>query len=318
MAEVEAQLAAATADADPLVADAAGHLLRAGGKRLRPALVLTAAGLGAGVNPAVLSAAVVVELTHVASLYHDDVIDAAPRRRGAPSAHARFGNTVAILTGDLLFARASNIMADLGHEAIAIHARAFDRLCQGQIRETAGPASGDDPIAHHLSVLSDKTASLIAASAHLGALLAGAPPAAVTAAVAYGEKVGLAFQLADDLIDLTADPAVSGKTPGTDLREHVPTMPVLLLQAQAAQDRQAGGPPSDTIRLAAALEGDLTDDATLAAAAADLAAHPATAEARAIAARWAEAAIADLALLPDTPAKQALTDFAHLTTARLA
>ncbi|MDR1152817.1 MAG: polyprenyl synthetase family protein [Bifidobacteriaceae bacterium] len=317
VAEVERRLAAATADADPMIAEACGHLLHAGGKRLRPTLVLLAAELGTGRSDAVLDAAAVVELTHMASLYHDDVMDAATLRRGAPSAHARYGNTVAILTGDLLFARASTIVAGLGPECVRIQAETFARLCHGQIRETVGPGPGEDPITHHLGVLRDKTASLIAASAHLGALLAGCPPEVVAAAVEFGEKVGMAFQLADDLIDLTADPALSGKTPGTDLREHIATLPALLLQAEARSDREAGN-SSEAVRLAAILDGDLSDRATLADAVARLGAHPVTAQARATAAGWAEAAVADLAAIPPSPAKHALATFAQEATSRLA
>ncbi|MDR1294007.1 MAG: polyprenyl synthetase family protein [Bifidobacteriaceae bacterium] len=317
VAEVERRLAATTDDADPMIAKACAHLLRAGGKRLRPTLVLLAAELGQGRSDAVLDAATVVELTHMASLYHDDVMDAAALRRGAPSAHARYGNAVAILTGDLLFARASTIVAGLGPQCVRIQAEAFARLCRGQIRETVGPPPGEDPIAHHLSVLRDKTASLIAAAAHLGALLAGCPAPVIAAAVEFGEKVGVAFQLADDLIDLTADPAVSGKTPGTDLREHIATLPALLLQAEACADREAGN-SSEAVRLAAILDGDLSDPGALADAVAALAAHPVTAQARATATGWAEAAIADLAPLPPSPAKHALAAFAREATSRLA
>lgn len=318
LAKVETRLAAATAAADPLVADAAGHLLRAGGKRLRPSLVLLAADLGNGCNDAVLDAAAVVELTHAASLYHDDVMDAAPLRRGAPSAHTRYGNTIAILTGDLLFAKASSIVAGLGPECVLIQAETFARLCQGQIRETAGPRDGEDPIEHHLGVLRDKTASLIAASAHLGALLGGCPPSTVQAAVRFGEKIGLAFQLADDIIDLTSNQAASGKTPGTDLREHIPTLPVLLLQAEAEADKAAGRTASAAITLADTLQGDLSDPAALSDAVARLAAHHATAQARATATTWAEAAIRELSGLPQSPPVQSLISLAHQSTTRLA
>jgi heptaprenyl diphosphate synthase len=318
MAQVERRLLAEAANAHPLIDGASGHLLRGGGKRLRPLLVLIAADLGAGCTPSVLDAAAVVELTHAASLYHDDVMDAAPLRHGAPSAHAEFGNSVAILAGDLLFAKASMIGSALGRECVHIQACTFARMCEGQIRETAGPAPDEDPIDHHLGVLRDKTASLIAASAHLGALLGGCDPAAVRAVVAYAEEVGLAFQLADDLIDLAPNPTLTGKTPGIDLRQHVPTMPTLLLQAEAAADREAGRTPSDTVRLAGFLAGDLSDDATLSDAVTRLSAHPATSRARAIARHRAEAAIRELEPLPDSPAKRALVAFADQATSRLA
>jgi heptaprenyl diphosphate synthase len=318
LALVEERLLAEATDSDALVSGITGYLLRGGGKRLRPLVVLIAAELGGGCSQAVLDAAVVVELTHVASLYHDDVIDAAPLRRGTPSAHIKYGNTVAILAGDLLFAKASAIGAALGEECVRIQAGTFARMCRGEIRESAGPAPGQDPIAHHLAVLRDKTASLIGASAHLGALLADCPAPVVEAVVAFGEKAGLAFQLADDIIDLSPDAAITGKLPGTDLREHVPTMPALLLQAEARADRDAGRSTSDTCRLADILEGDLSDDATLSDAVAHLAAHRVTREARAIARRWAAAAAAELAPLPSSPAKQALTEVADQATSRLA
>src|SRR5699024_285070 len=189
---------------------------------------------GEGVDDRVRQAAVATELTHLASLYHDDVMDSAPLRRGAPSAHEVWGNSIAILVGDLLFARASQLVADLGPKAVKIQADAFERLVLGQLNETLGPREDEDPIEHYLGVLADKTGSLIAASAHYGALFAGASGQAIDAVVEYAEKVGVAFQLADDVIDLVSDAEVTGKTPGTDLREGVATMPVLLLRDQAA------------------------------------------------------------------------------------
>ena len=168
---VEQLLADAVKSDDPFVAEAARHLVEAGGKRFRPLLVLLAAQFGDPAAPGVVPAAVVVELTHLATLYHDDVMDEAPLRRGAPSANARWDNTVAILTGDFLFARASDLLADLGPEAVRIQARTFERLVTGQIRETVGPADGQDPLDHYLSVLADKTGSLIATSGRFGAML---------------------------------------------------------------------------------------------------------------------------------------------------
>ena len=159
-----------------MVTEAAQHIIAAGGKRFRPLLVV----LGVAPRPVraaaddVVKAAVVVELTHVASLYHDDVMDEAELRRGSDSANARWGNTVAILVGDLLFARASDIVAELGPEFVQLQARTFSRLVQGQIAETVGPADGQDPLDHYLQVVADKTGSLIATSALFGAKLSGA------------------------------------------------------------------------------------------------------------------------------------------------
>ncbi|MDR1119275.1 MAG: polyprenyl synthetase family protein, partial [Bifidobacteriaceae bacterium] len=240
MAQVEARLGQAVASKEPWVEAASAHLLRAGGKRLRPLLTLLASHLGAGVNPRVVDAAAVVELTHLASLYHDDVMDAAPLRRGLPSAHEVYGPTVAILTGDLLFAKASQIVAGLGADIVRRQAETFERLCLGQIHETTGPSPDEDPVEFHLGVLAEKTGALIATSARFGATLGGAPAPAVEAVTSFAAAVGVAFQLADDIIDLTSPAAVTGKTPGTDLREGVPTMPQLLVQTAAARDRAEG------------------------------------------------------------------------------
>ena len=305
LARVEARLREAVRQADPLADDAARHLVLAGGKRVRPMLALLAAQLGEPDRPEVDEAAVVVELTHLATLYHDDVMDSAPVRRGAPSAHAVWGNTVAILTGDLLFARASTLVADLGTEAVRIQARTFERLCLGQLHETIGPAEGQDPVEHYLQVLSDKTGSLIATSARFGAMFAGCDEAVQQVLVSYGEKVGVAFQLADDVIDLTSDGVVSGKTPGTDLREHVPTLPALLARRQAEVEGD-----EDSRQIVALLDGDLAEDAVLADLVSRLRRHPATGAARSAAARWAQEAADSLSSLPSSDAREALRDFA--------
>ena len=215
---------------------------------------------------------------------------------------------LAILTGDLLFARASRIVARLGPEAVLIQAGTFERLCLGQLHETMGPDDGEDPVEHYLRVLSDKTGSLIATAGRFGAMFAGCGPQVVEVMVAYGEKVGVAFQLADDVLDLTGDG--SGKAPGTDVREGVPTLPVLLVrQAAAAGDARAA-------EVVARLDADLSDDAALAAAVEALRAHPVTEQARAEAARWAREAVAALDPLPDVPARAALRAFAEAAADR--
>ncbi|MGO1172913.1 MAG: polyprenyl synthetase family protein, partial [Actinomycetaceae bacterium] len=254
LAEVEEQLATAVRGADRLTEGPAAHLSDAGGKRLRPLLTVVTAQLGSGANDDVVRAAVAVELTHLATLYHDDIMDSAEVRRGVPAAHVVWGNNVAILTGDLLFARASSLVASLGAEAVALHAATFERLCLGQLHETVGPDEGDDEIEHYLRVLADKTGSLIAASAYYGAEFSGASPALRDAVASFGEKVGVAFQLADDVIDVASETEESGKVPGTDLREGVATMPVLLLRAR----RAAGTLDEAGDRALALLEGDLS------------------------------------------------------------
>jgi|1186.fasta_scaffold133881_2 heptaprenyl diphosphate synthase len=313
LAQVEVRLLDAVAQSDRLADDAARHLVLAGGKRVRPMLTLIAGHLGDASRPEILEAAVVVELTHLATLYHDDVMDSAPVRRGAPSAHAVWGNTVAILTGDLLFARASRVVAGLGVEAVQLQAATFERLCLGQLHETVGPGADDDAVDHYLQVLADKTGSLIATSARFGAMFAGCAPDVLDVVAAYGERVGVAFQLADDVIDLASDEATSGKTPGTDLREHVPTLPVLLLQRHVARTGDA-----ESAELLALLDGDLSDDAVLADAVARLAAHPATEQAREEAVRWAREAVAALEVLPPSGAHEALRAYAEAVVARTA
>ncbi|MCL2802702.1 MAG: polyprenyl synthetase family protein [Micrococcales bacterium] len=317
MEQVEATLFKAVEGDDEFASAAARHLLDAGGKRLRPMLTLLCAHLGDGVSQAVVDAAAVVELTHLASLYHDDVIDSAPLRRGAPSAHEVYGATVAILTGDLLFAKASQIVAGLGAEAVLIQAQTFERLCLGQIHETVGPGQGD-PVDHHMRVLADKTGALIATSARFGAMMAACPPPVIEALIGFGEAVGVAFQLADDIIDLTGPAALTGKTPGTDLREGVPTMPVLLVEQAAHQDLAAGRGQTESVDLAQALGQDLSDDAVLAGVVARLGAHPAMERSRQIALDWAGMAKAQLAALPAGSVKDALAATADLFVRRLA
>ncbi|MBJ7281057.1 MAG: polyprenyl synthetase family protein [Rhodoluna sp.] len=304
---VETALLEAVTHTDPVANVTSRHLLEAGGKRLRPVLVLLGASLGDATNDEVIKAAVVVELTHLATLYHDDVMDRAPLRRGVPTAHEVWGNSVAILTGDLLFARASQIVSRLGGKALTLQADTFERLCLGQLHETLGPQNNEDPIEHYLQVLADKTGSLIAASAELGVVYGGAPEEYREPLRLYGEKVGVAFQLIDDVIDIISDE--SGKTPGTDLRAGVPTLPTLLVRAQAASDPKA-------LELVEIIDAGLEEDAQLAKAVELLRAHPALEEAYQIAKGWADEAVLALAPLPDSPVKDALRVFAEAVVER--
>lgn len=304
LAAVEAMLLRSVRSDYPFVTETSRHLLAAGGKRFRPLVVLLAAhAAGDPAAPGVVPAAVAIELTHLSTLYHDDVMDEAPVRRGAASANSRWGNTLAILTGDFLFARASEITADLGTEPTRILARTIAVLCEGQIRETVGPGEGEDPIEHYLRVVADKTGSLIATSGRLGALLAGGPPPVVELLTRFGDLIGVAFQLSDDLIDVAASSAESGKTPGTDLKEGVPTLPVLLARRSAPQ-------------LHRQLTGDLADGDALAAALGALRVHPVMQEARAILLGWAERARQTLAPLPPGAAKAALSALCDVVVAR--
>lgn len=303
LAAVEAGLLEATKSEVPFITEAAQHLVRAGGKRFRPLLVMLASRFGDPYAPGIVPSAVVVELTHLATLYHDDVMDEADVRRGVASANTRWGNSVAVLTGDFLFARASHILADLGPEAVRIQAEAFERLVTGQILETAGPRDGRDPVAHYLDVIAGKTGSLIAVSGRFGALMAGADESVVDILTQYGERLGTAFQLADDVLDIASDAHESGKTPGTDLREGIPTLPVLRLREAAARDGRQED--LDLVRL---LDGDLTDDARHAEVLTRLRAHPALEQARRDTIRYAEDARATLAPLPEGFAKSALEE----------
>jgi heptaprenyl diphosphate synthase len=304
LSAVEEGLLEATKSDVPFIAEAARHLVRAGGKRFRPLLVMLAAQFGDPHAPGIVPSAVVVELTHLATLYHDDVMDEAEVRRGVPSANARWDNSVAVLTGDFLFSKASRILADLGPEAVRIQSEAFERLVTGQILETIGPRDGRDPIEHYLDVISGKASSLTAVSGRFGALMSGADETVVDILTQYGERLGTAFQLADDILDIASDSHESGKTPGTDLREGVPTLPVLHLRAQVAKAN--GSASADDRRLCELLDGDLTDDGRHAEALKLLRAHPALEQARRDTVRYAEEARATLAPLPDCSAKAAL------------
>lgn len=309
LAKVEKLLRDAIANSDPLIDASSRHLVEAGGKRIRPLLVVLASLLGDGVTEEVIKAAAIVELTHLATLYHDDVMDSAPMRRGAPTAHEVWGNSVAILTGDLIFARASVIGSELGPEAVSMQARTFERLCLGQLHESVGPREGDDPIEHHLSVISDKTASLLATSGAYGALFGGAEQY-VEVLRSYGEKVGVAFQVADDVIDVTGAQVRSGKTPGTDLREGVPTLPILLMRNAAAAGDE------DSARVLELVDGDLTSDEALGLAVAAVSGNDATNQAWDVARAWADDAIESLAPLPEGTVKASLTAFADAVVTR--
>jgi len=214
------------ADSD-LLAATARHLLAAGGKRIRPMLVLLSGYCGDPADPRLIPGSVAIELTHLATLYHDDVIDESTDRRGVPSANARWDNTVAILTGDYLFARASELSADLGPDVCRLLARTIAVLCDGQIREVDASGSLDQTQGSYLEVIRRKTAVLIAASCRLGGMLSEADEADIETLEAFGDSLGMAFQLSDDIMDLTSSQVELGKEPGTDLREGVFTLPVL-------------------------------------------------------------------------------------------
>lgn len=310
---VETGLAQDVRVADPLADAASRYLYEAGGKRIRPVLTLLAAQLGDGNTSEVIDVAKALEITHLGSLYHDDVMDGADRRRGVPAAHAVWGNNIAILTGDILFSRASQLMSRLGERAIRLQADTFERLVLGQMHETLGPQQDDDPIAFYIQVLADKTGSLIAAATQGGVIFSNAPSEYEEPLRVYGEKIGVAFQLLDDVIDLSAKPEETGKVPGTDLRAGVPTMPYLLLKAE---------PDDAAVDLAAriddgvALIADGADPSILDGPLDELRDHLVTQKTLALAHAWTRDAVDALAPLPRGTVREALTRFAETLAER--
>ena len=282
-----------------LLDETSGYLMDAGGKRFRATLVLLAAQFGNARDERIVPAAVAIELTHLATLYHDDVMDEAQVRRGFESANSRWTNSVAILTGDFLFAQASSILADLGPAAVRIQAETFSKLVIGQILETVGPKPDQDALEHYMSVVTGKTASLIATAGHFGAMFSGAPESVVAAVRPACAALGVAFQLSDDILDVTSESMQLGKTPGTDLREGVQSMPVLHAL------RSAG--PGDG-RLLELLSTDLSDPVLLDEALGLLRKHPGMDLARADVRRWANIALEHIAALPEVPARAAFSE----------
>ena len=297
MGRVDRLLHTAVAADDPEIDLRVRHLLTAGGKRFRPLLTMLAAQFGDPDRDEVITAAAACEMTHIATLYHDDVMDEAAVRRNVPSANARFGNEVAVLCGDLLFTTAASLTAELGLDAVEVQAEAARRLVVGQTQETMGAQPDDDPVEHYLTVVSNKTGSLTAACAALGAMAAGCPADVVDALLRYGELIGIAFQISDDLLDITEPQGHTGKAQGTDLREGVETLPVLYAR------RLAGAEDGRLIEL---LDGDLSEPSLLAEALKLLQPHPGLERARADLRRTVAETRACLSVVPDSPAREAL------------
>jgi len=311
LAQVEDALAVTAHPDDELLTEASRHLIAAGGKRFRAMLVLLAGRFGDPKDSRVVQAATAIELTHLATLFHDDVMDEALVRRGSPSVNSRWGNSVAILTGDFLFAQASQILADLGPQAVRIQAQTFSRLVTGQMAETIGPRPGQDPLDFYMYVITEKTGSLIATSGQFGALFSGAPDQIADRIAVACEQLGVAWQLSDDVIDVASDSAQSGKTPGTDLRQGVRTLPVLYALRSAVTS------PADA-RLRWLLdEADLTQQTLLDEALRLLRGHHAMKESRADVLHWLLGARNEIMALPDVPARAAflaLCDFVEKRT----
>lgn len=297
--------------ADEIMTESLTHLFKAGGKRFRPLFTVLSAQLGPNPDAAdVTIAGAVIELVHLATLYHDDVMDEAEVRRGTPTANVRWGNNVAILAGDYLFATASRLVSRLGPEAVRLIAETFAQLVTGQMRETrglTGAAEGADPIEHYLKVVYEKTACLIAAAGRFGAMFSGADADQVERLSRLGGIVGTAFQISDDIIDIDSDSRESGKLPGTDVREGVHTLPMVYALRE---------PGPEAARLRELLVGPIDDDETVAEALALLRASEGMAKAKRSLQEYAAQAHQELALLPDVPGRHALQTLVDYTISR--
>jgi heptaprenyl diphosphate synthase len=308
VARVEQLMETELRGSDDLMTEAVLHLFEAGGKRFRPLFAVLSAQLGPRPDAdEVTIAGAVIELVHLATLYHDDVMDEAQVRRGAPSANLRWGNNVAILAGDYLFATASRLVSRLGPDAVRIIAETFAQLVTGQMRESQGAAGAADPIAHYLKVVHEKTACLIGAAGRFGAMFSGADEDQVERLSRVGDIVGTAFQISDDIIDIDSDPDESGKLPGTDLREGVHTLPVLYALRES-------GPEAD--RLRELLVGPIEDDAAVSEALGLLRASAGIIKAKDTVAQYAARAREELAALPESPGRQALATLVDYTIHR--
>ena len=298
---VEGLLLEASTAGTPFLTETASYLTKAGGKRLRPALVSLSSRLWSGCGPKADATGAAIELTHLATLYHDDVIDEADTRRGVPSANGKWGNVVAILVGDFLFAKASSIAADVGGEVPRVLADAIARVVQGQVRELEHLYDCRRPLEHYFSTVDDKTGALLEASSRLGAVLGGCPPEAGEALRRFGAAFGMAFQIADDLLDLSATQEDLGKAPGTDLRDGVYTLPLLYaVESDASLAEHLGTPQTDV---------DLIRDAVVRTGGFE--------RALALAADHVEAAIQCLQGTPEGPARDSLERLTRLIIDRV-
>ncbi|GGC76708.1 polyprenyl synthetase family protein [Hoyosella rhizosphaerae] len=306
---VEKLLIDELSDGEDFLTDTALYLAKAGGKRFRPLFTILCGNLGPSPDfDSIVTAATVVEMVHLATLYHDDVMDEADMRRGAVSANARWSNSIAILAGDYLFAHASRLLSTLGPNAVRVIAETFAELVTGQMRETIGAPPAEDKVAHYLKVIREKTASLLAASGKFGGTFSGATSDQILQLERLGDAVGMAFQICDDIIDITSMTETSGKTPGTDLREGVLTLPMLF----ALDD---DGPGSD--RLRELLKGPITDDALVEEALTLLRGSRGMARARDTLTSYADSARSELAGFSDSSAKAALGAVIDYTVKRV-
>jgi geranylgeranyl pyrophosphate synthase len=308
VAKIEQLMNTELRSADTIMTDPLTHLFKAGGKRFRPLFTVLSAQIGPDPDAAeVTIAGAVIELVHLATLYHDDVMDEAEVRRGAPTANVRWSNNVAILAGDYLFATASRLVSRLGPEAVRLIAETFAQLVTGQMRETRGVAEGADSIDHYLKVVYEKTACLISAAGQFGAMFSGADDDQVQRLSRLGGLVGTAFQISDDIIDIDSDSHESGKLPGTDVREGVHTLPMVY----ALQE-----PGPEGTRLRELLVGPVEADEAVTEALTLLRASPGMAKAKDFLAEYAAKAHRELALLPDVAGRYALEAIVDYTVSR--
>lgn len=304
LGRVEAALTAAMSAEDPFLDEVAGHLIRAGGKRIRPALALVAAAAGTGSDgPApdpVVRGGAAVELVHIGSLYHDDVMDEADSRRGVESVNHRWGNLVAILSGDYLLARASEIAASLGTEVAGLLAATIARLCDGQVSELRTLFSVARTESEYFTCITEKSASLMATACRIGAITAGVSRDDIEALTDFGTRFGVAFQIGDDILDVVGQEADIGKPAGHDLEEGVYTLPVL--RALATDDggpelrSMLGGPVTPEVR-------DKVRGITVACGGVE--------SAMATARAYADDAAAALSVLPSTTIRDRLAPLGH-------
>jgi heptaprenyl diphosphate synthase len=308
VAKIEQLMDTELRSADAIMTESLTHLFKAGGKRFRPLFTVLSAQVGPKPDAAeVTIAGAVIELVHLATLYHDDVMDEAEVRRGAPTANVRWSNNVAILAGDYLFATASRLVSRLGPEAVRLIAETFAQLVTGQMRETRGVADGADSIEHYLKVVYEKTACLISAAGEFGAMFSGADDDQIARLSRLGGLVGTAFQISDDIIDIDSDSHESGKLPGTDVREGVHTLPMLYALAE---------PGPEGARLRELLAGPVEDDDAVTEALTLLRASPGMAKAKDFLAQYAAKARHELALLPDVAGRHALEAVVDYTISR--
>ena len=301
LATVEEALHRSVEADDPFLTQVAGHLIGAGGKRLRPALAVTAAAVG-GVDagPDVVQGGVSVELVHLGSLYHDDVMDEGTSRRGVETVNSRWGNLVAILAGDFLLARASEIAASLGTEVAGLLATTIGRLCEGQVGELRTAFDVNRTQEAYLASIGGKTASLMSASCRIGALTAGLDRPAVDALTAYGHAFGMVFQIRDDILDVVSTDESLGKPAGQDLVQGTYTLPVIV----ALGEPEAG----DELR---ALLGKPLDTPERDKARGIVRSTDAIAVAYAVATGYADQAAQSAAAFPPGPVSDAMADLGH-------